>query len=48
MDLGLKDGVVIVQGDLSDMGPVFAFLGIRVNSYMTGAFVSVDGGSDNS
>ena len=35
-------------GDPSEMGPVVAFLGSRVNSYMTGAFVNVDGGSDYS
>jgi 3-oxoacyl-[acyl-carrier protein] reductase len=33
-------------GDPSEMGPVAAFLASRVNSYMTGAFVNVDGGSD--
>ena len=33
-------------GDPSEMGPVIAFLGSRINSYMTGADVNVDGGSD--
>lgn len=33
-------------GDPSEMGPVICFLGSRVNSYMTGANVNVDGGSD--
>jgi NAD(P)-dependent dehydrogenase (short-subunit alcohol dehydrogenase family) len=32
--------------DPSEIGPVIAFLGSRVNSYMTGADVNVDGGSD--
>lgn len=35
-------------GDPSEMGPVVAFVGSRVNSYMTGAFINVDGGSDYS
>ena len=35
-------------GDPGEMGPVVAFLGSKVNSYMTGAFVNVDGGSDYS
>ena len=29
-----------------EIGPVIAFLGSRINSYMTGANVNVDGGSD--
>lgn len=33
-------------GDPSEIGPVIAFLGSRRNSYMTGANVNVDGGSD--
>jgi NAD(P)-dependent dehydrogenase (short-subunit alcohol dehydrogenase family) len=33
-------------GDPAEIGPVVAFLGSRVNSYMTGANVNVDGGSD--
>ena len=33
-------------GDPSEIGPVVAFLASRRNSYMTGANVNVDGGSD--
>jgi 3-oxoacyl-[acyl-carrier protein] reductase len=33
-------------GHPSEIGPVIAFVGSRVNSYMTGANVNVDGGSD--
>jgi NAD(P)-dependent dehydrogenase (short-subunit alcohol dehydrogenase family) len=33
-------------GDPSEMGPVIAFLASKRNSYMTGADVNVDGGSD--
>jgi len=33
-------------GDPIEIGPVIAFVGSRVNSYMTGANVNVDGGSD--
>jgi NAD(P)-dependent dehydrogenase (short-subunit alcohol dehydrogenase family) len=33
-------------GDPSEIGPVIAFLASPVNSYMTGANVNVDGGSD--
>jgi 3-oxoacyl-[acyl-carrier protein] reductase len=33
-------------GSPSEIGPVIAFLGSRVNTYMTGADVNVDGGSD--
>jgi 3-oxoacyl-[acyl-carrier protein] reductase len=33
-------------GDPSEIGPVIAFLASRRNSYMTGADVNVDGGSD--
>jgi NAD(P)-dependent dehydrogenase (short-subunit alcohol dehydrogenase family) len=33
-------------GDPSEIGPVIAFIGSRLNSYMTGANVNVDGGSD--
>jgi 3-oxoacyl-[acyl-carrier protein] reductase len=33
-------------GDPSEIGPVIAFVASRVNSYMTGANINVDGGSD--
>lgn len=33
-------------GDPAEIGPVITFVGSRVNSYMTGANVNVDGGSD--
>jgi len=33
-------------GEPSEIGPVIVFLASRCNSYMTGAFVNVDGGSD--
>ena len=33
-------------GDPSEIGPVIAFVGSRRNSYMTGADINVDGGSD--
>jgi NAD(P)-dependent dehydrogenase (short-subunit alcohol dehydrogenase family) len=33
-------------GDPDEIGPVIAFLASRRNSYMTGADVNVDGGSD--
>ncbi len=33
-------------GSPAEIGPVIAFLGSRTNSYMTGADVNVDGGSD--
>ena len=33
-------------GDPAEIGPVIAFLASRLNSYMTGADVNVDGGSD--
>jgi 3-oxoacyl-[acyl-carrier protein] reductase len=33
-------------GDPSEIGPVIAFLGSKLNSYMTGADINVDGGSD--
>jgi NAD(P)-dependent dehydrogenase (short-subunit alcohol dehydrogenase family) len=33
-------------GDPKEIGPVIAFLASRTNSYMTGANVNVDGGSD--
>ena len=32
--------------DPAEMGPVIAFVGSRINSYMTGADINVDGGSD--
>jgi 3-oxoacyl-[acyl-carrier protein] reductase len=33
-------------GDPAEIGPVIAFVGSKVNSYMTGADINVDGGSD--
>ncbi|MCK9876751.1 SDR family oxidoreductase [Frankia sp. Ag45/Mut15] len=33
-------------GDPTEIGPVIAFVGSRLNSYMTGANINVDGGSD--
>lgn len=33
-------------GDPSEIGAVIAFVGSRKNSYMTGASINVDGGSD--
>jgi NAD(P)-dependent dehydrogenase (short-subunit alcohol dehydrogenase family) len=33
-------------GDPKEIGPVIAFLGSKLNSYMTGADINVDGGSD--
>jgi NAD(P)-dependent dehydrogenase (short-subunit alcohol dehydrogenase family) len=33
-------------GDPSEIGPVIAFVGSRANTYMTGADINVDGGSD--
>jgi NAD(P)-dependent dehydrogenase (short-subunit alcohol dehydrogenase family) len=33
-------------GDPSEIGPVIAFVGSRANTYMTGANINVDGGSD--
>ncbi len=33
-------------GDPAEIGPVIAFAGSRLNSYMTGADINVDGGSD--
>lgn len=30
----------------TEIGPVIAFVGSRANSYMTGADINVDGGSD--
>jgi len=33
-------------GDPKEIGPVIAFAGSRLNSYMTGADINVDGGSD--
>jgi 3-oxoacyl-[acyl-carrier protein] reductase len=33
-------------GDPTEIGAVIAFVGSRVNSYMTGANINVDGGSD--
>jgi NAD(P)-dependent dehydrogenase (short-subunit alcohol dehydrogenase family) len=33
-------------GDPAEIGPVITFVGSRVNTYMTGANINVDGGSD--
>ena len=33
-------------GDPAEIGPVICFVGSRLNTYMTGANVNVDGGSD--
>lgn len=33
-------------GDPKEIGPVIAFVGSRMNTYMTGADINVDGGSD--
>ena len=33
-------------GDPREIGPVICFMASRVNSYMTGANINVDGGSD--
>ena len=33
-------------GDPNEIGPVIAFVGSRINTYMTGADINVDGGSD--
>ncbi len=33
-------------GDPAEIGPVMAFVGSRITSYMTGADINVDGGSD--
>ncbi|MCK9894956.1 hypothetical protein MXD60_10150 [Frankia sp. AgB32] len=33
-------------GDPAEIGPVIAFVGSRVTSYLTGANINVDGGSD--
>ncbi|HEY1830738.1 MAG TPA: SDR family oxidoreductase [Acidimicrobiales bacterium] len=33
-------------GDPAEIGPVIAFVGSQLNSYMTGADINVDGGSD--
>jgi NAD(P)-dependent dehydrogenase (short-subunit alcohol dehydrogenase family) len=33
-------------GSPTEIGPVIAFVASRVNSYMTGANINVDGGSD--
>jgi len=33
-------------GDPAEIGPVIAFVGSRINTYMTGANINVDGGSD--
>jgi NAD(P)-dependent dehydrogenase (short-subunit alcohol dehydrogenase family) len=41
MDLGLRRA-----GLPDEIGPVAAFLASRRNSYMTGANINVDGGSD--
>jgi 3-oxoacyl-[acyl-carrier protein] reductase len=33
-------------GDPKEIGPVITFVASRLNSYMTGANINVDGGSD--
>ena len=33
-------------GDPKEIGPVIAFAASRINTYMTGADINVDGGSD--
>jgi 3-oxoacyl-[acyl-carrier protein] reductase len=33
-------------GDPREIGPVIAFVASRANTYMTGADINVDGGSD--
>ena len=50
MDLGLRDATAVVTGGTKGMGRATAQLlardASRSNSYMTGANVNVDGGSD--
>ena len=48
MDLGLKDATVLVSGGTGGMGRAAAacFAASARNTYMTGANINVDGGSD--
>jgi NAD(P)-dependent dehydrogenase (short-subunit alcohol dehydrogenase family) len=42
----LEDAMKVIAGDPNEIGPVIAFVASRANSYMTGANINVDGGSD--